>query len=210
MGDVPLKVSGPGWPEARSEERILLWWGLTTSALALAEELVARDLSGHRVLELGCGLGLAGIAAGRAGAELTLSDLSEDALAYAEANAAANGLPPERCATLTLDWESPPAKMQGGYELVIGSELLYDYASHGPLLRLLPRLLAPGGRVMLADRPRLVVERFLGRLRDRGFRGSVTRRRLALPDATERAPQKVALWDWAPDTLGGSAPPSLP
>jgi predicted nicotinamide N-methyase len=210
VGEVSLQVSGPGWPEERPEERILLWWGLTTSALALAEDLIARDLRGLRVLELGCGLGLAGIAAGRAGAAVTLSDLSEDALAYAGANAAANGLPRARCATRSLDWVAPPADLQGGYELVIGSELLYDYTSHGPLLRLLPRLLAPGGRVLLVDRPRLVVDRFLGRLRDRGFRGSATRRRLALPDAPERAPQEVVLWDWAPEVAVGAAPVPTP
>lgn len=193
VGSTRLRLAGPAQPPGDPPERILLWWGVTTSALALAERLLeGPSLGGRRVLELGCGLGLAGLAAGLAGAEVWFTDLEEAALAHARRNAQAVGLPEERCRFLSLPWESPGDV--GAVDLVLGSEILYDYGTHSELLRLVPRLVAPGGRLWLADRPRLVVERFLGRLRKVGFAGGRTDRRLALPG---EGPQSVAIWDWA-------------
>ncbi len=171
-----------------------MWWGLTVSALALAERLAGWDLRGQRVLELGCGLGLAGLAAGLAGASVTFSDLSTEALERARDNGLTNGLSPEQLTTRVLDWEAPPPELCGGFDLVVGSEILYDDFVHGALLRLIPALLAPRGRVLLADRPRRVVGRFLGRLRNQGFDGTRTDLCLALPG---EAAQAASLWEWS-------------
>jgi hypothetical protein len=58
--------------------------------------------------------------------------------------------------------------------MVIGSEIAYDYFSHSALIKLIEVLTASGGRIILAERKRLAVSRFVGRLRDRGFSSSET------------------------------------
>eukprot|EP01051_Picozoa_sp_SAG22_P004714 SAG22_NODE_260_length_13403_cov_57.915589_9_plen_190_part_00 len=66
------------WPSAR----------LLVAHLAASEG--ERPLSGQRVLELGCGVGLAGIAAAALGARVVLTDRDEEALRQAAANIAQN------------------------------------------------------------------------------------------------------------------------
>ncbi len=161
-------VSARPTAEDEASSRISFWWSLTASALALARHLDAGgSLEGRRVIELGCGLGLAGATAALLGAEVVFTDANANALVSARELCRINGVG-ERVRFQALDWERPPGDL-GEFDLVLGSEILYDYYSHSDLLALLQRLIGPSGAARLADRKRLVVSRFLGRLIDAGF-----------------------------------------
>ncbi|PTT86935.1 methyltransferase [Pelomonas sp. HMWF004] len=71
--------------------------GPTLSSAAFVRWLLSADgpgpWLGRRVLDLGCGSGVIGLALAQAGAEVTASDVNPDAVANAAANARANGLP---------------------------------------------------------------------------------------------------------------------
>jgi predicted nicotinamide N-methyase len=157
-------------PVDRREEpgqRLSFWYRITPAAIALGRYLqTLGTLQGCRALELGCGLVLAGVTAGKLGAEITFSDYQSQALEHARANARVNGV--EKAAFCRIDWEFP-GKMDR-HDLILGAEILYDYFFHDGLREIIYSALAPGGRVILADRPRLVVDRFLGRLVHDGFR----------------------------------------
>ena len=101
------------------------------------------------------------------GAEVTFSDFMPDALGYAARNVALNNLDCSRAHFLELDWENPPNLP--AFDLILGAEIVYDYFFHASLIQTLEKALAPGGHILLADRKRLVVERFIGRLLSRGF-----------------------------------------
>ncbi|MFC1835845.1 methyltransferase [Thermodesulfobacteriota bacterium] len=171
--------------QEESGERISFWWSVTSSAIALAHELVAMgDLSGQRVVELGCGLGLAGVTAGKLGARVLFTDYVPEALELAERNCGLNGLATDKVEFKRLDWEEPGEL--GSFDLVLGSEILYDYFFHGSLIKLLGRIVEPEGVLMLADRTRLVVSRFIGRLRGSGFECSETVRRVRVEGFPEQ------------------------
>ena len=165
-------------------ERLTFWWEATGAAWALARALEqGPPRAGCRALELGCGPGLAGIAAARRGAHVTFTDGEAEALDLARDNARSAGLPPEATAFRLLDWEHPGEV--GTFDLVLGSEIAYDYWVHDDLLRLIDALVAPAGACWLADRPRLAIDRFLGRLAGAGFvceREAVAVDRPGLPD----------------------------
>jgi predicted nicotinamide N-methyase len=149
-------------------ERLTFWWGLTTASISLTRLILGeKDLAGVKALELGCGLGLTGIGALMKGAEVTFSDFMPEALAYAARNVALNGLDLSMAHFLELDWENPPDSP--AFDLILGAEIVYDYFFHSSLIQTLEKALAPGGHILLADRKRLVVERFIGRLLSRGF-----------------------------------------
>ena len=171
-------------------ERLTFWWEATGAAWALARALEqGPSLEGRRAVELGCGPGLVGIAAGLRGAHVTFTDGEDEALALAAENARDAELPPERCAFEKLDWEQPGDA--GTYDLVLGSEIAYDYWVHGELVALLERLVAPEGEAWLADRPRLAIHRFLGRVRGAGF--AVETEEIDLDEPSFPA-QRVALY----------------
>ena len=101
--------------------------------------------AGTRVLDLGCGYGVIGLAAAAAGAEVIGVDVNERALLLANDNAAANRQSERFRAVLpdavdpgeTFDeiWSNPPIR--------VGKAALHDL-----LLTWLPRL-APGGRAVM-------------------------------------------------------------
>src|SRR4030095_6589504 len=78
--------------DAPDEDRLPFWAELWPSGTALANAVAGQALAGRRVLELGCGLGLVGVAAALAGARVLSADRSREAVACAAATAARNGL----------------------------------------------------------------------------------------------------------------------
>jgi predicted nicotinamide N-methyase len=138
------------------EEYLPYWAELWPSSLALAGAIAARALRGARTLELGCGLGLPSIVAALAGARVLATDWSTEAVAMTRINAERNGAHLE---TLVCSWSDPlPLLDDAPWDLVIGSDLLYEQRNVEALLDLLPRL---GDHVLLADPGRKPAERFL-------------------------------------------------
>ena len=108
------------------EEFLPYWAELWPSSLALAGALAGRALRGARTLELGCGLGLPSIAAAIAGGRVLATDWSEQAVAMTATNAERNDVQLE---TLVCSWTEPqPLLEQAPWDLVIGSDLLYEAA----------------------------------------------------------------------------------
>lgn len=150
---------------------LLLW----ESAPVLAEYLAGQQVAGKRMLELGAGVGLAGIVAAHLGAQVRQTDHSTEALALCRANAAGNGVAGIEVAA--GDWNG--WRDEARYDLIVGSDVLYDRAAFKPLLAIIEQNLAPGGRVVLTDPGRGDTPMFLSVARLAGWR--VETRRIMTP-----------------------------
>lgn len=143
---------------------LLLW----TSAVGLARRLAAEAtlVRGKTVLELGAGVGLPGMVAQALGAKVTQTDYQADALNLARINAHRNGV--EGIRYLLADWrEFYPAE---AYDVVIGSDVLYERTLHADVARILRRALAPGGTLLFVDPLRPQAVEFMSRLEGEGWR----------------------------------------
>lgn len=130
------------------------YWGiLWPAARDMAEWIVEHPLRlpGRRLcaaLELGCGLGLVGMAALETGLSLTFSDHEPLAVQLAVHNAAQNGFLHAR--GLCLDWHTPSSDSTADrFDLILGCDLLYDTRDHAALLRTIRRHLQTPGRCLL-------------------------------------------------------------
>jgi predicted nicotinamide N-methyase len=120
-----------------------------------------------RVVELGCGLGVPSIVAAQAGGRVLATDWSRPALEFAADNADRNGAAIE---TALVDWAAPDELVdRGPFGLVLGADVLYERRNTTVLLALLPRLIAPGAEVWLADPGRATADTFLRLARDEGW-----------------------------------------
>jgi predicted nicotinamide N-methyase len=150
----------------RPDERLPYWADLWPSSLALAKYIwEGVELQGLEVLELGCGLGLAGIAASRKGGVVTFTDYEADALAFTRYNAYRNGCP--QAIVRHLDWRVPTLKQT--YAVIMASDVLYERANFRPLVQLLHRALGPDGHFILAEPNRPIARDFFRLLRDQRF-----------------------------------------
>lgn len=144
--------------------RFPLWAKLWEASGILASYLANLSPDPRKtMLEIGCGLGLAGIAAAKAGHRITLTELNPDALNFARANALANG-----CAELVvekLDWNEPT--LAGRFDYIVGSETVYKSEDINGLDVLFDRYLSPGGTVILAEGVRRTGVDFWERMRHR-------------------------------------------
>jgi len=150
------------------EDRLPFWTQLWPSGTALAQALAARPLAGRRVLELGCGLGLVGVTAARAGASVLVVDRSPEAVTFAAANAARNGVTLQ---TAVCAFDQPGRLLaEAPWDLVVAADVLYEHRNVPVLLWLLPRLVGPAGEVWLADPGRPMLPRFLAGAEATGWR----------------------------------------
>jgi predicted nicotinamide N-methyase len=115
------------------------------------------------VLEVGCGIGVVGLAAAAAGRTVAVSDKQPPAVRLAVANAALNGLTVEG---LELDWFHP---IERTFDVILGCDVTYDADFHAPLLGMISRMLSPAGEAWFADFGRLHAPLFASRAEAAGF-----------------------------------------
>ena len=151
--------------EPNCQQRFPYWAEVWPAALGLARWLFERRLPAGDAVELGCGLGLVGIALARLGWRVEATDYVEDALVFTVQNAVRNRAGPGHRVAY-LDWRHPVGEPR---ECLVASDIAYERRDHPHLYRLLKSLLKPGGRFYLSDPRRPVAADFISGLRDRGF-----------------------------------------
>ncbi|QSX77857.1 class I SAM-dependent methyltransferase [Agrilutibacter solisilvae] len=114
----------------------------------LAQAMSEIELGGRRILELGCGLGLSSLVLKHRGADITASDHHPLANEFLQHNAILNGLSP--ICYRDLPWTAPDATL-GRFDLIIGSDILYERDHGVQLAAVMLRHAHPDALVMIAD-----------------------------------------------------------
>ena len=171
------------YPEAVTTHGDAPVWMITWPAsFGLAEYLLHNQpVKDMKVLELGCGTAATGIALNLGGANVVCTDYDPLALTVARYNAGLNG-----CSSLSirfLDWYQPD--LEGSFDLVVGSEVVYFEKNFSPLLSVLKRYTAPDGRIVLSDQLRPQMESFVKLCSAEGFVCHQLKQMVYLPDQNQ-------------------------
>lgn len=151
------------------------------AGLVLAEAMARQDIVDKRILELGCGLGLSSLLLRWRGADVVATDyhpLAEPFLAY---NSALNALPsvPYR----ELRWNETQDAL-GDFDLIIGSDVLYERAHAGQIATLIDAHARPNAEVLIVDPGRGNSAPFTRALGELGFRVREQRLRIGERDVS--------------------------
>jgi hypothetical protein len=167
--------------KSAAEEYQPFWASIWPAARLLAHAVLNEawsDGTYPQALEIGCGLGLPGLAALARSVRVTFSDFDAAALRFASESARGNGFGDFEL--LHMDWRQPPAGLRT--PLLLASEPIY-------VLELVPQLadfvidvLTPGGLFLLADQERMQAQALRDELQRRGLQCKVER--LAVGDTT--------------------------
>jgi predicted nicotinamide N-methyase len=118
------------------------------AGILLAEHILMHEPGeGRRAVEIGCGVGLVSVAAAMMGWRVTASDYDEDALAFAQLNAARNGVALEAAEWIDFVEQAPRRE----YDCVLAADLLYERRLADPVARWIGSALAPGGYALASD-----------------------------------------------------------
>jgi predicted nicotinamide N-methyase len=177
--------------EFDADERLPYWADLWPSAKALARHVIDRPPAEKTVIELGCGVALPSLALRSLGTDVLATDYYDDALLFARANAHRNGLGP--LATALLDWRHPPVDAR--FDLVLAADVLYEMRNAEALAALLPQIVAPEGRVLLADPGRVYQADFRNRMYFAGWRAEETDVRTEVSDPATGATSTVRIFE---------------
>ncbi len=143
-------ISSAAWPLFG-----LLWPSGAQLAARMARRPVCRR---ETILELGCGLALASLVSHRKGANVTASDCHPLAESFLEENLRLNNLPPMKY--LHGHWgtaQAPPhqrrasERQSGTFDLIIGSDLLYERDAAIDLANFIGLHAAPKAEIWIID-----------------------------------------------------------
>lgn len=167
-----------------ADEYIPYWADLWPAAVMLAEVVLAEQWSvsttpGDRLeaLEIGCGVGVSGIAALSRGLYVTFSDVDEAAVQLAAANARLNGF--TEFETRAIDLRAAPDRR---YPVLLAADVCYEVRLTEAVAKFVRAALAPGGVALLTDTDRYSARSLRWRLEEEGLKVTVTPTRAGQPD----------------------------
>lgn len=145
---------------ANDPDEIPFWAELWPSSIGLAYYILQNqiDFKEKSMLELGAGVGLAGIAAKLAGSQVVQTDFTVEALRFTQVNCLRNQVAVGKL--LPADWRNFPTEI-GNFDWIIGADILYAKNLHNPLLKIFRQSLKPGGTVLLTDPGRSYAKDFI-------------------------------------------------
>jgi predicted nicotinamide N-methyase len=175
LGGVSIRLVRPADPDQLLDDPLVVDWNrrddympywayLWPSAYLLAEVIARqtrperpRELSPTKALEIGCGLGLAGLVAVARGLHVEFTDIDQAPLEFVARSAAENGFDATRFSIRRLDWRNLPDER---FSIILGADVIYEARLVPLVANLLARLLAPGGLGLIASPYRAAAEDF--------------------------------------------------
>ncbi len=166
-----------------STKKFPFWVKVWEASLLLSNHLLKMDLEKKiKILEIGAGMGITGLFLGVLGCDVTITDYDEDALELIRMNAKHNGL--NNVSVRRLDWNNPDLKES--FNIICGSELIYNEAAIHPIIRLFKTYLRSKGTIFMAhDIKRKYFMQLIGMVQDR-FEIESIQKRLRSKDETHR------------------------
>jgi 2-polyprenyl-3-methyl-5-hydroxy-6-metoxy-1,4-benzoquinol methylase len=148
------------------EEAWALFGVLWPSARVLAEAMTRWEVTGRRILEVGCGLALASLVLHRRGADVVASDYHPLVPEFLKRNLALNGLPAMKYQA--AHWGQPNPEL-GRFDLLIGSDVLYERGQAATLAHFIEAHAEANATVVLVDPNRSERAGFSRLLEAQGF-----------------------------------------
>jgi ETFB lysine methyltransferase len=150
-------LSSSNWP---------LFGVLWQSEELLSSLMIEQEIKNLRILEIGCGIALASLVLKSRGANITATDHNPDASELLDANTTLNAL--ESITWACTSWADVNEDL-GEFDLIIGSDLLYDHHNVDPLVSFIQKHAKPESQIVMVDPRRGLTGKFIRKIESLGF-----------------------------------------
>lgn len=124
-----------------------------------------------KILEVGCGLAIPSLFLAKNGCQVLTTDFHPDVREFLNQNLQLNNI--RSIAYTDLDWRASKfdfIKLYGCFDIILGSDILYDKEQPFALADFLSNLLTVGGRAFIADPGRPYLQSFFNEIRVLGMK----------------------------------------
>lgn len=142
---------------------------LWEAGIGLSQHIKKMDLKGKRVLEIGCGLALPSFLVTRLGGDIIATDFHADVPLFLEVNQKVNKT---TFNYRVMNWRNEVERTKtdlGLFDLVLGSDILYESQHPMQVAQALIAFLKPGGKIILADPGRAYIQKFITSMNECGY-----------------------------------------
>lgn len=156
------------------EEHCPYFGVLWEAGIGLSQYLENKNYGHLRVLEIGCGLALPSFILTKQGADVLATDFHADVEPFLKYNQNLNDVTFKYS---LMNWRDQIQKVEnefGLFDLVIGSDILYESQHSGQVAKALISLLKPGGEIILSDPGRAYVQKFVSAMNELGYKEEMT------------------------------------
>jgi predicted nicotinamide N-methyase len=119
------------------------------SSEVLAEKMMAYDIKGKRILEIGCGMALSSLLLNSRDADITATDYHPEVASYLADNVKLNN--GNQIPFLRTGWENSDDHALGEFDVLIGADLLYEKQHIKLLTDFIHRHSKPECEVIIVD-----------------------------------------------------------
>lgn len=143
---------------------------LWEAGVGLSQFLSNIDVRGKKVLEIGCGLALPSFVVTKNGGEIIATDFHADVPLFLSENQKKNNI---QFQYRVMNWRNEIERTKndlGHFDIVIGSDILYESQHPMQVAQALIAFLNPGGKIILADPGRAYIQKFITSMNELGYK----------------------------------------
>ena len=180
-----------------AEEHCPYFGVLWEAGTGLSQSLTKEMCEGKKILEIGCGLALPSFVATRLGGKVIATDFHADVPLFLKRNQEKNDIYFDY---QVMNWRQEIERTQstlGLFDLVIGSDILYESQHPLEVARALIAFLNPGGKILLADPGRAYIQKFISSMKELGYPEHFTTQKVAAELTTKNITREIYLFEFS-------------
>lgn len=182
--------------QSLAEEHCPYFGVMWEAGIGLSQYLTKDMCAGKRILEIGCGLALPSFVATRFGGDVIATDFHADVPIFIDINKKKNGIDFDY---QVMNWRSEIERTKntlGTFDLVLGSDILYESQHSLEVAKALIAFLNPGGKIILADPGRAYIQKFVTTMKELGYPEKFTTQKIAAELTAKKVEREVYLFEF--------------
>lgn len=179
-----------------SEEHCPYFGVMWEAGIGLSQYLTKEMCEDKKILEIGCGLALPSFIATRFGGHVLATDFHADVWPFLEVNQATNH---QNFNYSLMNWRDEIERTKtnfGLFDLVIGSDILYESQHAIQVAKALIAFLKPGGKIILSDPGRAYVQKFVLAMNELGYSESMSIEKVEAAFAQKNEAKEIFIFEF--------------